>query len=507
MKAVLCLLAVWLSLPNFTFGQSALVLEKEDDQWRGEVVRPAKIKGVGVNKFDLLMQYLGTASEPAPRDLTRAMGKKSIIDAYYSGIPYFRVSASGYQAADLKIWKETPEVYWEAFDQMMVDLEKYQIRVILVLAWEIRQFALLENENLRDFILNPGSASQTGFRRFVEEVIVRYRDHPMLIFWELTNEWNLDADIDLDKIFNSSGNNFSTDELREFNKETAAHVKSLDSYHRLSSGYSLPRRAAEHLRRQPGWSEKGADWAEDSQEEFVKNLLDLHESFDIVSIHIYNACDDLLCRRRDNERLGWRGKDEAGFLDFVKFAADQEGKLLFIGEFNDVHPDISQDPNGPFIESVLHKIVELNIPYSAVWVWEFYQNHIYSVRQQEGVSLEPGLTDLVIDKIKEANRLLGRPVLEKEWPDTTPPQVLITYPFNGGTLDVPPRIAATATDNDRVVSIDFWLDNRWMARLIQPPYNFILGTAGLPRGTYRLKAVATDSSGNVASHSIEITLP
>ena len=55
---------------------------------------------IGLNKVDLLIQYLGTASggdgSAEYRRVTRAMGKKAIIDAHNIGLKYLRVAVAGY---------------------------------------------------------------------------------------------------------------------------------------------------------------------------------------------------------------------------------------------------------------------------------------------------------------------------------------------------------------------------------------------------------------------------
>jgi len=86
-------------------------------------VQPA----IGLNKFDLLLQYLGLSSGSDNtsaifyKDLEQAMAKKAIIDAEHVGITYLRVSATGFapsaynQPGDLDLYLSNPAAYFSLF--------------------------------------------------------------------------------------------------------------------------------------------------------------------------------------------------------------------------------------------------------------------------------------------------------------------------------------------------------------------------------------------------------
>src|SRR5579862_516542 len=87
---------------------------------------------IGVNKYDLVQQYLeGAASSKGALQgnsdgLSRA--KKAIDDAHKLGISYFRLPITGYAPSvpgapgDLDLWISNPTQYWAAIDVMMRDL-------------------------------------------------------------------------------------------------------------------------------------------------------------------------------------------------------------------------------------------------------------------------------------------------------------------------------------------------------------------------------------------------
>lgn len=468
------------------------------------VIRP----GVGLVKFDLFMQYLGSASGgEVPLEITLAMARKSIVDAGNLGIPFLRVAASGYGPRDLDLWLKNPEEYWRRFDRMLTDLSGSRIQIIPVIAWWIRQFPLACREGVNVFLTDEQSCSWQLFYRYVQDLVGRYKDHPAILFWEIGNEWNLDADLDLDRRWEDPGNNFTTSQLIAFTGKLGQHLREIDPAHLVSSGFG-GRRCAEHLRRQPEWSLAGPDWTDDSLAEFAAYTADLHQGLDIISAHPYNLCENEDCSRRDNERFGLKGQDEAGLLDIVKTIVDHSGKLLFIGEFGDGDPHLADDSEGRFTQSVLRKIVELKIPFGAVWSWEFYQHAPYFIARDHHSDLEPGFTDFILSRIKETNRLLGWPMPVRENPDHTPPLVILTFPFRGACLSEGQIIHAVASDNYGVERVEFWLGEECLAVLRKPPYQIIWQADRFPgsEGWQRLMAKAWDQTGNESRSMIYVWL-
>ncbi len=92
--------------------------------------------------------------------------------------------------------------------------------------------------------------------------------------------------------------------------------------------------------------------------------------------------------------------------------------------------------------------------------------------------------------------------------DTTPPTVSITSPTSGSTESGTISIAATASDNIGVASVQLQVDgaNSGSADTTSP-YNFSLDTTTLTNANHTLTAVATDTSGNkTTSAGVSITV-
>jgi hypothetical protein len=66
------------------------------------------------------------------------------------------------------------------------------------------------------------------------------------------------------------------------------------------------------------------------------------------------------------------------------------------------------------------------------------------------------------------------------------------------------EVAATAQDNVRVSSVDFYVDGLLVQTDDQAPYGWIWDTTAIPPGAHALKATARDAAGNAASATIDV---
>ena len=89
--------------------------------------------------------------------------------------------------------------------------------------------------------------------------------------------------------------------------------------------------------------------------------------------------------------------------------------------------------------------------------------------------------------------------------DTTAPLLSLTAPgvtaFAAGSV----KIAVRATDTQsRIVRVRYYVDGRLVATDSHGPFTYTFKTAGMAKGTHRLKARALDGAGNIRSKSITI---
>jgi hypothetical protein len=95
--------------------------------------------------------------------------------------------------------------------------------------------------------------------------------------------------------------------------------------------------------------------------------------------------------------------------------------------------------------------------------------------------------------------------------DTTPPVVAITAPANGSTVAGTVNLTATATDNQRMQSVRFFIDGLGTdyfptQPIGQPPYTMPLNTTFLKDGSHFVEANALDTAGNMSTARVSFTV-
>ncbi len=463
---------------------------------------------IGMNKFDLALQYIGRASggdgSPAYTKVTRAMARKAINDAARAGVGYFRISAPGYKPRDLDMWVKDPTHYWASLDQMMADLRAAGICVVPVLAWNPVQFPTLAHESVSAMLDNPHSGSFQLLERYVRDFIGHYRNSSNLLFYELTNELNNHADIDAEAACRrkkSEDNciavsNFSTAQMNSFTERFASLVRSLDGAHKISSGFTLPRPAAQHLRRHPQWAGR-TDWTPDSEEELEETLRDIHKSVDIISVHLYPP---------NSTRLGLRAGEQYRIAEIVNTAAGKIGKPLFIGEFG--QRDILQAGEDSFISKMTLEIARLRVPYSAAWIWEFYQAGTDAPYQSEpsSFSLEPGYTDILIEQIRRTNASRHPQSSVVALLDAAP-EVVLTQPLECAPVAAGTELFAVASRGIHAVdAVDFLIDGKPVGRVTQPPYRLSLPAFETRKDVAEIEARACIAGGKCSSYKTSVVV-
>lgn len=320
-------------------------------------------RAVGLNKFDLALQYVqgGVEQEKAARD---------IEDAAAKGFRVLRVGACMFYPKQMRLWA-SPE-YWNRMDAMFAAARKAGLRLIPCLGWNTHLFPDMANETVREMLTNKDSKSRQYAEFYISQFVERYKDDPTVLFWEVWNELNLGADLEFMRQFgfhelNATDegcppvrvrtDNYTTEQMIAFLRDLAGLVRSIDPDRLISSGHSIPRPAAQHLRLQSG------DWTLDSEAEAETYLRDTHpDPIDIISIHLYNFdfCGD-------NLRFGNSDKDSAAILHNLKRIAGRIGKPIFLGETGGQAFD---DPTGavpPFSRSVIKEMVAADYPIVTWW--------------------------------------------------------------------------------------------------------------------------------------------
>ena len=91
-----------------------------------------------------------------------------------------------------------------------------------------------------------------------------------------------------------------------------------------------------------------------------------------------------------------------------------------------------------------------------------------------------------------------------EQKDRTPPTVQITSPSTATQVTGEITVQVAASDGGMVADVALQVDGVTLAVDPSPPYAFYLDSSAYAVGAHRVKAVATDISGNSASHEISL---
>jgi Cellulase (glycosyl hydrolase family 5) len=360
-------------------------------------------QAIAMNKFDLFYQFLGVASN-SPATVTRPQAITAMNDAVAAGVCCFRVAAMPYWPVDTDTYVNQPADFWAAFDDMMAELRARGLKIVPVVWWNAWLFPDLAGEPMHD-IFSASSVSNDLLLTFAGELATRYGADDTVLFWDLTNEINLNAELDFgvrttsgisvphgSPAARSAADNYTSDEMATLLADLTAHMKSFDPNHLVSSGYSVPRSYAWHLRADPEWA--GDDKTPDSISQMEQYLALTHpDPIDIVSIHLYP----------DADRLGFDGRDP-GVLGRYQDAADALAKPLFVGEFGDTNPTVSELRSANFTRRCMLEMLQRRVPLSLIWVWEFYQ---FNPSVPSTHSIEPGVDDALIAAYSEIDSWLG----------------------------------------------------------------------------------------------------
>lgn len=392
---------------------------------------------VGVNKHELLDQYIADllGADASAAGQAREAARRSLASLQAIGVKVARVRLSAFWPAQIERTyladdPERRERFWAALDQMLDDCDAAGIRIIATIAWHLGAWADLAHESLTDLYTNPLSKSRSLLHQWIRDLVGRYRQRDTILFWELTNEANLGADLRpqhptdgvlgprLERpaphivrgpVVRDGRNNYSSDELAALVRELCRLVKSIDTYHLVGTGFSAPRPAAWHMWLGSIRRANKMDWTRDSPEQQADYLrLISPEPLDLVSVHSYG---------QDFERIY-----------NLKRAADSIGLPLYVGETGlppEHFPPVPYSrPEAPAaLATVLRAFRVMGIRLVCVWTWDEWGKPVHepvlrpelhgpavralqqaNAEAQRAASHQPLPADMVLDELRTLAR-------------------------------------------------------------------------------------------------------
>lgn len=509
-------------LTNLTVGTAILLLSS--------LACSAEGLGIGVAIPDIMVNFVQPSyRSPEENSVRLRMAKKAIADAFYSGATHVNIFGPGYfpchqlslqqwKRNDLELWQVDPSAYWLRVDDMMNEISKYGMDIV-VRGWnDLSIFPTLAGENYRDFITNPHSRSFQLYIKYWVEFLKRYQNLPQLKILGAPNELNLLADLDLVSRCNSANandankelicsvqGNYSTDEMIQFSQRVVVAFKAAHPNILLSSNYAIPRASAQHLRQRPEWSFWGANWTADSRDELKKYLNDVHAPYDLIDAHSYNS--GTVPGKLDNQRLGLDPRDVNGtsLVGLISDFAAQSGKRLYVSEFGESYPD-GRDSR-KYTQNVMSTLISKKTWGGAIWGYEFYQFTTYSFQTESTMNydLEQGSHDNLWTLMSSLNISAALMTARRPAIDVAAPVALITYPFSGSRINEETVIYVTAADDSGSINrVELLLDGRPWRILKAWPFKTSINGSDVGSGKHTLTAKTYDDSGNMSWDSIQI---
>ena len=256
-----------------------------------------------------------------------------------SKIPFIRVPFSGFWPNELKVYQTKPEQYFREMDLFVKTCEENNIGIIADLFWTKFSVSDVVGESVNQ-IGNPASKTMEYARKYVRDVVSRYKDSPAIWGWEIGNEFNLAADLDKQGepplgypyVLASRGtpaqrtpaDRITSQDVEVYFTEVEKAIRSIDPYRMISNGTADFRASQYRLRTERAWK--------DDTEEELRAIMDIFSprTVNVISVHITLDKDkDGMSQKRFNRVV----EIEELLSIYVKLAK-QSLKVLYMGEFH-----------------------------------------------------------------------------------------------------------------------------------------------------------------------------
>ena len=349
-------------------------------------------QGVGVNYFSA---FTRTLEEGQQNDISYRTGFAYLKERK---IPFVRFSVNGFWPKNWGLYRDHPDAFFKSLDAFVAAAEEFGIGLIPSFFWHTPTVPDLVGEPVNQWG-NQNSKTHELMRKFIRDVVVRYRDSPAIWGWEQGNEVNLLVDLpgendNLPPIVPSLGtpstrskqDKLYTADLTVMMEAFAKEVRKYDGTRIVITGNAVSRPAARNL-----W--KNQSWTKDTRAEFMEMLaVQNPDPMDMLCTHIYPAIA--------NE--GYFGNEQVGVEKVIQAsmeAAAAQHKPLFIGEWGAQEAVYGTQTPDKFRE-LLRAIEDHHVPLSAMWVFDYPPQDT-----EEGINVAPnnGPREYMLQEIMKVN--------------------------------------------------------------------------------------------------------
>ena len=319
----------------------------------GKLMRGGEeFKAMGINYCSSFINLVGNKN-----DTEYAEGFRTLKKQY--DIPFIRFNGGQYAHTGWKLYTDNPEEYFRRMDLFVKAAEKENMGLIPSLFWYVVTMPDLAGEPL-SALGDPNSKCRTFMRKYIRDVVGRYKDSPAIWGWEVGNEWMLYAD--LPKYDHLPPNKIGSEEKRTkadkllrpmiLNAYVDFYntVREIDPDRIIVTGDSIARYAAWHNRNKDNWD---ADTKEQWLETFRADTPDCYE---VASFHLYAEAEKGYFKKKDLpiEKI----------VSVITQDCKKNKKIVWCGELG--MPNNTKTDKEMFLR-MMNVIEQSDIELSAIW--------------------------------------------------------------------------------------------------------------------------------------------
>ncbi|OJY91683.1 MAG: hypothetical protein BGP13_07790 [Sphingobacteriales bacterium 40-81] len=356
-----------------------------------------QFRGIGVNYFNA---FIRTLEDGQQNNDTYKIGFNYLKERK---IPFIRFALNGYWPKNWDLYLKNPDQFFQNLDAFVKAAEASGIGLIPSFFWHTPTLPDLAGEPVNSWG-KINSKTHELMRKFIKEVVVRYRDSPAIWGWEQGNEVNLLVDLpgdneNLPPVVPSLGtpttrskqDKLYTADLIVMMKQFATEISKYDGSRIIITGNAVARAAAWNLL-------NNKSWTTDTKEQFISMLNTQNPNpVNVLSTHAYIASSD----------NGYFGDEKVTYDGLIKASMDAARaikKPLFLGEFGAQQAKYGDATRDKFME-ILSAIESNEVPLSAMWVFDYPPHDT-----EEGINVSPdnGPREYMLQEIMKVNERISK---------------------------------------------------------------------------------------------------
>jgi hypothetical protein len=274
-------------------------------------------------------------------------------------IPFIRFSAGPFAHTGWKLYVEDPEEYLRRFDVLVKHAEEQGVGLIPSLFWFVATMPDLAGEPL-SALGDPDNQCRTFMRKYIRDVVGRYKDSPAVWGWEVGNEWMLFADLPEfnhlpqkkigSKVARTAADKLLRPMLLDAYADFYKTVREIDPDRIIVTGDSIARPTAWHNRNED-------KWGQDTQEQWAEIFrADTPDCYEVASFHLYAEAEKGYFKKKD--------LPIEGFVNEVVGICREAEKVIWCGELG--MPGADEAAREMFYR-MMRAIEDNQIDISAIW--------------------------------------------------------------------------------------------------------------------------------------------